>query len=147
MPERFAEPARDAVGPERALPVLQFGQASPQPLLPKLCDRNAKRRLDRVRCTSDGEHIEVAQTIAMVVDRIGQDVRARGVQVHGAMAVAAAATLAGDIGINMAEAAGREPLKADQIVSVRADCPGEIRRRLPDFRPGRCSRAAARGRG
>ena len=38
--------------------------------------------------------------------------------VHGAMAVAAAATLPGDIGINMAEAVGRPPLNADQIQGV-----------------------------
>ena len=60
----------------------------------------------------------VAQTIAMVVNHIGQDGRGRGVPVHGAMAVAAAATLAGDIGITWAEAAGREPLNADQIQAV-----------------------------
>lgn len=49
----------------------------------------------------------LTQRIAMVVNDIGQDGLACGVPVHGAMAVAAAATLAGDIGINMAEAVGK----------------------------------------
>ena len=55
---------------------------------------------------------------ARVVDHIGQDGRGRGVPVRGAMALAAAATLAGDIGINMAEAVGRSPLNADRIQGV-----------------------------
>ena len=60
----------------------------------------------------------LASTIAAVVNHIGQDGVARGVPVNGAMAIAAATTLAGDIGINLAEAAGREPFNQDQIQAI-----------------------------
>lgn len=60
----------------------------------------------------------LAQTIAMVVNHIGQEGLAQGVPVNGAMAIAVATSLAGDIGINMAEAAGRPPLNADQMQAV-----------------------------
>lgn len=60
----------------------------------------------------------LAETIATIVNRIGQDGRARGIPVKPAMAVATAATLAGDIGIEMAQRIGREPLNADQIQGI-----------------------------